>query len=190
MSAAKAHPYLVSFGKLGLIEQDPQSGRYGLGPLAMQLGLISLQQYDPVRLATRLIGELDEVELEIAAAVKQLQPPSEPVEGRPSTIAEAFDPNFGYISKSAGNYADTTGDIDGPGGVPTGFVDLAARNFLRELPEALSAFGDLFGCLAQPPGAAFGRKRRQVASVDKEVCSVVLSDVLAPDKAGSDAQLR
>ncbi len=58
MSAAKAHPYLVSFGKLGLIEQDPQSGRYGLGPLAMQLGLISLQQYDPVRLATPLIGEL------------------------------------------------------------------------------------------------------------------------------------
>ena len=58
MSAAKAHPYLVSFGKLGLIGQDPQSGRYGLGPLAMQLGLISLQQYDPVRLATPLIGEL------------------------------------------------------------------------------------------------------------------------------------
>jgi DNA-binding IclR family transcriptional regulator len=58
MSAAKAHPYLVSFGKLGLVEQDAQSGRYGLGPLAMQLGLISLQQYDPVRLATPLIGEL------------------------------------------------------------------------------------------------------------------------------------
>lgn len=58
MSAAKAHPYLVSFGKLGLIEQDAQSGHYGLGPLAMQLGLISLQQYDPVRLATPLIGEL------------------------------------------------------------------------------------------------------------------------------------
>ena len=58
MAAAKAHPYLVSFGKLGLIEQDAQSGHYGLGPLAMQLGLISLQQYDPVRLATPLIGEL------------------------------------------------------------------------------------------------------------------------------------
>ncbi|MCX7742686.1 MAG: IclR family transcriptional regulator [Tepidimonas sp.] len=51
MSAAKAHPYLVSFGKLGLIEQDPVSGRYGLGPLALQLGLIGLQQVDPVRLA-------------------------------------------------------------------------------------------------------------------------------------------
>ncbi|MBM3363846.1 MAG: IclR family transcriptional regulator [Betaproteobacteria bacterium] len=51
MSPAKAHPYLVSFGKLGLIEQDPVSGHYGLGQLAVQLGLISLQQVDPVRLA-------------------------------------------------------------------------------------------------------------------------------------------
>jgi DNA-binding IclR family transcriptional regulator len=57
MPAAKAHPYLVSFCKLGLIAQDSGSGRYGLGPLAMQLGLISLQQFDPVRLATaRLPG--------------------------------------------------------------------------------------------------------------------------------------
>jgi DNA-binding IclR family transcriptional regulator len=51
MTAAKAHPYLVSFGKIGLIEQDAVSGHYGLGPLAMQLGLISLKQVDPVRLA-------------------------------------------------------------------------------------------------------------------------------------------
>lgn len=50
MTPAKAHPYLVSFGKLGLIEQDPASGHYGLGQLAVQLGLISLQQVDPVRL--------------------------------------------------------------------------------------------------------------------------------------------
>jgi DNA-binding IclR family transcriptional regulator len=58
MSPAKAHPYLVSFGKLGLIAQDPASGRYGLGPLALQLGLISLQQFDPVRLATARLPEL------------------------------------------------------------------------------------------------------------------------------------
>ncbi len=58
MTPAKAHPYLVSFGKLGLIAQDPASGRYGLGPLALQLGLISLQQFDPVRLATPLLPEL------------------------------------------------------------------------------------------------------------------------------------
>jgi DNA-binding IclR family transcriptional regulator len=58
MVPAKAHPYLVSFIKLGLVEQEAASGRYGLGPLAMQLGLISLQQYDPVRLATPRIEEL------------------------------------------------------------------------------------------------------------------------------------
>lgn len=58
MSPAKAHPYLVSFGKLGLIAQDEGSGRYGLGPLALQLGLISLQQFDPVRIATPLLREL------------------------------------------------------------------------------------------------------------------------------------
>jgi DNA-binding IclR family transcriptional regulator len=58
MTPAKAHPYLVSFGKLGLVEQEAGSGRYGLGPLALQLGMISLQQFDPVRLATPLIDEL------------------------------------------------------------------------------------------------------------------------------------
>jgi len=58
MVPGKAHPYLVSFGKLGLVAQDPGSGRYGLGPLALQLGLISLQQFDPVRLATPRIAEL------------------------------------------------------------------------------------------------------------------------------------
>ncbi|WP_374657981.1 IclR family transcriptional regulator [Inhella sp.] len=49
MGAAKAHPYLVSFARLGLVSAE--SGRYGLGPLAMELGLISLQQHDPVRIA-------------------------------------------------------------------------------------------------------------------------------------------
>ena len=58
MAAAKAHPYLVSFGKIGLVEQDRASGRYGLGPLALQLGLMSLQQADPVRIATPLIEDL------------------------------------------------------------------------------------------------------------------------------------
>jgi DNA-binding IclR family transcriptional regulator len=58
MAPAKAHPYLVSFGKLGLIAQDEASGRYGLGPLALQIGLISLQQVDPLRLATEQLAQL------------------------------------------------------------------------------------------------------------------------------------
>src|SRR5471032_440705 len=58
MSAGKAHPYLLSFIKLGLVERETEGGRYGLGPLALQMGLIGLQQYDPVRLATERIDEL------------------------------------------------------------------------------------------------------------------------------------
>ncbi|MEI7447327.1 MAG: IclR family transcriptional regulator [Burkholderiales bacterium] len=52
LPASRAHPYLVSFAKLGLIEQDPASGQYALGPAALQLGLSALGQLDPVRAAT------------------------------------------------------------------------------------------------------------------------------------------
>ena len=58
MAPAKAHPYLVSFARIGLVEQDGASGAYFLGPLALQLGLISLQQANPVQVATPLLGEL------------------------------------------------------------------------------------------------------------------------------------
>lgn len=52
MDASKAHRYLVSFGKLGLVKQNPASGDYELGPLAVQLGLAALQRLDPLREAT------------------------------------------------------------------------------------------------------------------------------------------
>ncbi len=58
MPAAKIHPYLVSFARIGLMEQDPESGRYFLGPLALQLGLISLKQANPVQAAAAELPEL------------------------------------------------------------------------------------------------------------------------------------
>ncbi|MFN7695088.1 MAG: IclR family transcriptional regulator [Burkholderiales bacterium] len=58
MTPAKAHPYLVSFQRLGLVAQEGDGGRYGLGPMAMELGLISLQQHDPVRLASQALEGL------------------------------------------------------------------------------------------------------------------------------------
>ena len=48
---SRAHPYLVSYGRLGLVVQDAASGRYALGPAALQMGLAALQQLDPVRAA-------------------------------------------------------------------------------------------------------------------------------------------
>lgn len=64
MPASKAHAYLVSFGKLGLVEQDAATGAYQLGPFALQMGLVSLQQMSPVKLAipeiTRLAATTDQ----------------------------------------------------------------------------------------------------------------------------------
>lgn len=58
MPAAKAHAYLVSFCKLGLMEQDAVTGRYDLGPLSLQLGLVSLNRLDAVKIATAEMGTL------------------------------------------------------------------------------------------------------------------------------------
>ncbi|WP_233253949.1 helix-turn-helix domain-containing protein [Limnohabitans sp. MMS-10A-192] len=52
MPSGKIHPYLVSFAKIGLVAQDPFTGYYLLGPMAIQLGLTSLQTLNPVREAT------------------------------------------------------------------------------------------------------------------------------------------
>lgn len=48
---SRAHPYLVSYGRLGLVSQNNATGRYALGPAALQLGLTALYQYDPVKAA-------------------------------------------------------------------------------------------------------------------------------------------
>jgi DNA-binding IclR family transcriptional regulator len=60
MPSAKAHAYLVSFCKLGLMEKEPETGRYDLGKLALQLGLASLNRLDAVKIATREMAELAE----------------------------------------------------------------------------------------------------------------------------------
>lgn len=52
MPTGKAHPYLVSFAKVGFVVQDAATGYYWLGPTAIQLGLVSLQMLNPVREAT------------------------------------------------------------------------------------------------------------------------------------------
>lgn len=58
MSSAKAHPYVVSFGKLGLVEQDAATGHYGLGPFALQLGVASLERLSPLRIAAPAMAAL------------------------------------------------------------------------------------------------------------------------------------
>jgi DNA-binding IclR family transcriptional regulator len=51
MAPSKAHSYLVSYLRIGLVVQDPATGRYGLGPEALRLGLAALRQLDVVEAA-------------------------------------------------------------------------------------------------------------------------------------------
>ncbi len=60
MPAAKAHRYLVSFVRTGLVAQDTISGRYDLGHFALDLGLASLARLDAVRVATPVLDALGE----------------------------------------------------------------------------------------------------------------------------------
>lgn len=60
MSAAKAHRYLVSFQRLGLVSQDGASTRYDLGPAALKLGLAAITRLNAVKLARERMPALME----------------------------------------------------------------------------------------------------------------------------------
>jgi DNA-binding IclR family transcriptional regulator len=77
MSAAKAHRYLVSFQRMGLVVQDPVSTRYDLGPAALRIGLASLARLDAVKFAReRIDGLLTETGHTLAIAVWGNQGPT------------------------------------------------------------------------------------------------------------------
>ena len=70
MPPAKAHRYLVSFQRMGLVSQDLQSARYHLGPFALTLGLSALATLDPLRVAGPILDELcDEIGMGVGLAV-------------------------------------------------------------------------------------------------------------------------
>ena len=58
LPASKAHRYLVSLCRSGLVEQDPRSGRYDLGKGALVLGLEAQRRLDEFRLADAALDEL------------------------------------------------------------------------------------------------------------------------------------
>ncbi len=57
---AQAHAYLVSYRRIGLIEQDEDTGRYRLGRFALGLGITSMRTTDAMSLANEAIVDLAE----------------------------------------------------------------------------------------------------------------------------------
>lgn len=58
MPSAKAHRYLVSLIRVGLVGQDAATGLYDLGALALELGLAALGRLDAVKLADETLAGL------------------------------------------------------------------------------------------------------------------------------------
>ena len=58
MPAAKVHRYLASLVRIGLAWQDDLTGLYGLGPMALRMGVSAIERNDVVMRAGRLLRNL------------------------------------------------------------------------------------------------------------------------------------
>jgi DNA-binding IclR family transcriptional regulator len=106
LTPAQAHAYLVSFRKLGLVEQDEVSGRYFLGPFALQIGLARLRSAHPLRLSGRAAAEFaTEMGLMVTIAVWGTHGP---------TIIEVHESNQPiHVNLRAGSVYTITGTATG-----------------------------------------------------------------------------
>lgn len=106
MPAAKAHRYLVSFMRTGMVEQDAATGRYDLGGFALELGLSSLGRLEPVRFAGPYLEELcEKIHQSVALAVWG---------NRGATIVRIIETGDHIaINLRAGNVLPTTGSATG-----------------------------------------------------------------------------
>jgi DNA-binding IclR family transcriptional regulator len=60
MAASKAHRYLVSMCRTGMMEQDSATGMYNFGRAALAIGLAALGRIDVVAVATRALRGLSD----------------------------------------------------------------------------------------------------------------------------------
>ena len=67
MPSAKAHRYLVSLIRAGLVQQSKETSKYDLGPIAFQLGIKGFARFEPLKLAEQMLQELVEMVGETAA---------------------------------------------------------------------------------------------------------------------------
>ena len=76
MHPGKTHRYLVSLSRTELVAQDDRSGHYGIGPMAIALGLSGLRNVEVVRASTALLPSLrDEINETVLLAIWSPQGP-------------------------------------------------------------------------------------------------------------------
>jgi len=58
MAPGKAHKYLASYIRAGLVTQKETGGRYDLGPIALELGVAAMRRIDVMEIAQAAMDEL------------------------------------------------------------------------------------------------------------------------------------
>ncbi|MDQ0044703.1 IclR family transcriptional regulator [Variovorax boronicumulans] len=58
LAVANTHYYMVSFQRVGLVQQDSDTGHYGLGTYALKLGVAALEQFDVYKLARPAMADI------------------------------------------------------------------------------------------------------------------------------------
>ncbi len=61
LSVSNVHNYMVSFQKIGMIQQQADTGFYGLGPYALHLSMAAIEQFDIFASARPIMAELAEL---------------------------------------------------------------------------------------------------------------------------------
>jgi DNA-binding IclR family transcriptional regulator len=70
MPRGKVHQYLTSLRAGGVVAQEPESGRYQIGPAAVTIGLVGLARLGPIRqVHEKLRGLRDQVNETVTAAI-------------------------------------------------------------------------------------------------------------------------
>ena len=65
MPGGSVHPYLVSLSRAGIVRQEASTGRYGLGPYAVQLGLAGIRQLDVFEASKPILTDLVDKGLQV-----------------------------------------------------------------------------------------------------------------------------
>ncbi len=60
MSVSRAYRYLTSLTQTGLLQHELETGKYDLGPAAIELGIAAMARVDAIRLASDIMRELTE----------------------------------------------------------------------------------------------------------------------------------
>lgn len=58
MSPSRTYRYLASLTQARFLEQDPGTGKYDLGPAAIELGISATARLNPIRMASELMSDL------------------------------------------------------------------------------------------------------------------------------------